>query len=58
MAQVIHMNLMEGRNFATAMGEPTTNTEYDIHAQSPEQGELSAEAGGGVVGSKTLAILP
>jgi len=36
--------MMEGRNF-TAMGEP--NTEYDIHAQNPDQGELSATAGGG-----------
>jgi len=41
MAQVIPM--MHGRDF-TAMGEP--NSEYDIHAQSPEQGELSASAGG------------
>ena len=46
MAQVLPM--MEGRNFTT-MGEPTTNTEYDIHAQSPEQGELSAEAAEGGV---------
>mmetsp|Transcript_16477 Transcript_16477/g.39445 ORF Transcript_16477/g.39445 Transcript_16477/m.39445 type:complete len:661 (+) Transcript_16477:383-2365(+) len=41
MAQVIPM--MQGRNF-TAMSEPTT--EYDIHAQNPEQGELSAASGG------------
>jgi len=36
--------MMEGRNFTT-MGEP--NTEYDIHAQSPEQGELTAAGAGG-----------
>mmetsp|Transcript_40988 Transcript_40988/g.87315 ORF Transcript_40988/g.87315 Transcript_40988/m.87315 type:complete len:652 (+) Transcript_40988:363-2318(+) len=42
MAQVLHM--MESRNF-TAMGEP--NTEYDIHAQSPDQGELPAATVGG-----------
>lgn len=42
MAQVIPM--MNNRNF-TAMSEPTT--EYDIHAQNPEQGELSAPEQGG-----------
>jgi len=36
--------MMEGSNF-TAMGDP--NTEYDIHAQNPDQGELSATAAGG-----------
>lgn len=36
--------MMEGRNFK-AMGDP--NTEYDIHAQSPDQGELSAAAAAG-----------
>jgi hypothetical protein len=41
MAQVIHM--IDSRNF-TVMGEPT-NIEYDIHAQNPDQGELSASAG-------------
>jgi len=38
--------MMEGRDY-TAMDEP--NTEYDIHAQNPEQGELSATAAGGGV---------
>lgn len=37
MAQVLSMN-----NFA--MGEPNTDTEYDIHAQNPDQGELSVPA--------------
>lgn len=41
MAQVIHM--IDSRNF-TVMGEPT-NIEYDIHAQNPDQGELSVSAG-------------
>lgn len=38
------MMIEQSRNF-TAMDEP--NTEYDIHAQNPEQGELSAAAAGG-----------
>lgn len=37
MAQVMSMNF-------TAMGEPNTDTEYDIHAQNPDQGELSVSA--------------
>lgn len=41
MAQVLSM--IDSRNF-TDMGEQT-NIEYDIHAQNPDQGELSAAAG-------------
>ena len=40
MAQVL--SLMDSRNY-TAMGE-LTNIEYDIHAQNPDQEELSAAA--------------
>lgn len=39
--------MMQGRDF-TAMGEPINNTEYDIHAQNPELGELSAPSPAGV----------
>ncbi len=41
MAQVLSM--IDSRRNYTPMGEPT-NIEYDIHAQNPDQGELSAAA--------------
>jgi hypothetical protein len=45
--------MLEGRNFTTAMmGEP--NTEYDIHAQSPEQGVLSAATAGSGGGEQVI----